>query len=106
MSKDKRRKTPSGQITVFKDKPVPKDETNPETLAESICVNLLFMGGDDEALIHHMQFDHGFSFEQLDLGINEIRRVTGDCFEEWEQYFTFEHSKPIEENIGQNVTRI
>lgn len=88
MAKANQRKSKSDEMMIFKDTPVSKGETNPRVLAESICVNYILMGGDDQALIRHMQFDHGFSFAQLEIGINEIRKSEGDCFENWESYFT------------------
>ena len=88
MAKANQRKSKSDEVMIFKDSPVSKDETNPQVLAESICVNYILMGGDDQALIRHMQFDHGFSFAQLEIGINEIRKSEGTCFENWESYFT------------------
>lgn len=88
MAKANRFSSGNDTVMVFEDFPVSRDEMDPEKLAASICVNSLFMGGDTKKLIDHMQHDHGFSFEQINIGITEIRKITGDCFDGWEKFFT------------------
>lgn len=78
----------------FREDKVLPDERRKEVLAATICLNALFFDGDLASLIPHLERDHGMSFEQIKIGIDEIRSETGDCFEGWEYYYTAQQ-KPI-----------
>lgn len=73
----------------IREDPVLPGERRKEFLASTICINALFCGGDVAALIPHLKDDHGMSFEQIQIGIDEIRNGTGDpdCLNGWECYF-------------------
>lgn len=73
----------------IREEPVLPDEKRKEFLASTICFNAIFFNGDASSLIPHLKNDHGMSFEQIKIGIDEIRAVSGDpdCFKGWECYY-------------------
>lgn len=68
---------------------VQSGEMRKEVLASTICFNAIFFNGDVSSLIPHLKEDHGMSFEQIQIGVDEIRNGTGDpdCLKGWECYF-------------------
>lgn len=81
---NRRKKAEFGVIQEF---PIVPGECRKEVLAYTICVNGLFFNGDMTALIPHLKNDHCMSFEQIKIGIDEVRREVGDCFEGWEKFY-------------------
>lgn len=71
----------------IRDEPLLPGERRKEVLAVTVCINSICMGGDVGALILHLRDDHGMTFEQIQIGIDEIRSETGECFEGWESYY-------------------
>lgn len=80
-------KKPEISIDRIQERPVDADERGKVVLAVTIAMNALYMGGDTAALIHHLKDDHGMSFEQIGIGIDEIRSEEGYCFEDWEKHY-------------------
>jgi len=80
-------KKPEISVDRIQERPVNADERDKVVLAVTIAMNAFYMGGDIPALIHHLKDDHGMSFEQIKIGIDEIRSEEGDCFEGWEKHY-------------------
>lgn len=75
------------EVLRFREYPIDSNERDKEILAYTISVNALFFNGDTAALIPHLRDSHCMSFEQIDIGITEIRACTGDCLENWEKFY-------------------
>lgn len=81
----------------IREDPVLPGEMCKELLASTICINAFFYGGDVVALIPHLRDAHGMSFEQIKIGIDEIRNGSKDpeCFKGWENCYVNDQQKPI-----------
>lgn len=89
MSKNPRRgnKRKDVKCEVIKEFPITPDERRKEVLAYTVCVNGLFFNGNAAMLIPHLKNDHGMSFEQIKIGIDEMRKEVGPCFDGWEKFY-------------------
>lgn len=87
MSKIKKNKRKDFDVEVFKEFPIAPGECRKEVLAYTVCVNGLFFNGDAVMLIPHLKNDHGMSFEQIKIGIDEMRKEVGSCFDGWEDFY-------------------
>lgn len=64
------------------------DRSNSEDIAFEICRDAMFFNGDASQLIPHLRDAHCMSFEQIQIGINEINQSENcDAFPGWEKYF-------------------
>ena len=88
MSKKVSKKNCSDMFVCLQEPCLSPGETDPEALAAVVALNYVFFNGNPSLLIPHLKHDHGFSFEQIQIGVDELRCSTECCvLPHWEVYF-------------------
>lgn len=72
--------------SVYDEDPISIIENDPLELAQIICMNSIFCGNLKDLIIH-LKEEHGLTFEQIKIGMDEIRKTEKNRFTGWEAYF-------------------